>query len=69
MGCSGNVITSIEGSFEAGVEGAKPGIVMKANPTVGDFYRQEFDLANAEDNAEVSSLTDAVAVPFAVFTN
>jgi hypothetical protein len=62
---------TLDGSFTAGVDGAKPGIIMKANPAVGDFYRQEFDLGNAEDLAEVVSLTDVVTVPYraAPFTN
>ena len=62
---------TLDGTFTAGVDGAKPGIVMKAHPAVGDFYRQEFDLGNAEDLAEVVSLTDTVTVPFqaAPFTN
>ncbi len=46
-----------EGSFEADVDGARPGILMKAAPAVGDVYRQEFDLGNAEDAAKVVSLT------------
>jgi hypothetical protein len=50
------LITTIEGSFVSGVDRAKPGIVMKAHPMVGDFYRQEFALANAEDYAETVSL-------------
>jgi hypothetical protein len=48
-----------EGSFKAGREGAQPGILMLANPTVGAIYRQEFDLGNAEDIAEVLSTTYA----------
>jgi hypothetical protein len=60
---------SLEGSWTAGVDGAKPGIVMKANPTMGDFYRQEFSLGNAEDLAEVISLTNSVMVPFGSFSN
>ncbi len=48
---------STDGSFQADVEGARPGIIMKAAPVVGDVYRQEFDLGNAEDAAEVTSLT------------
>jgi hypothetical protein len=60
---------SLEGSWTAGVDGAKPGIIMKANPVVGDFYRQEFSLGNAEDLAEVVSLTNSVMVPFGSFTN
>lgn len=64
-----NEITKIDGSFKAGVNGAQPGIVMKASPMIGDFYRQEFDLGNAEDNAEVVGLTDSVTVPFSSFNN
>lgn len=59
----GGLITTIDGTFTGGVDGAKPGIIMKAHPTVGDFYRQEFDLGNAEDFAEVISLTESVTVP------
>jgi hypothetical protein len=54
---------SIEGSFEAGVDGAKPGILMKAAPAVGDVYRQEFDLGNAEDDARVIDLHGSATVP------
>ena len=36
---------------------------------VGDFYRQEFSLGNAEDFAEVTSLTDPVTVPAGSFAN
>jgi hypothetical protein len=47
---------SLEGSWRGGVDGAKPGIIMKAHPAVGDVYRQEFLLGSAEDLAEVLSL-------------
>ena len=65
----GNEITNIDGSFKGGANGAKPGIVMKANPLVGDFYRQEFDLDNAEDVAEVVSLTNTVTIASGTHTN
>jgi hypothetical protein len=42
-----------EGSFEAGVDGAYAGIVMKADPQVGDAYRQEYYPGQAEDMGEV----------------
>jgi hypothetical protein len=58
---------SVEGSWEGGVDGAQPGIVMKAHPAVDDFYRQEFMLANAEDIAEVVSLNRTVTVPYGTF--
>ncbi len=54
-----------EGSFEADVDGARPGIIMKAAPVVGEVYRQEFDLGNAEDAARVVSLTGSATVPAA----
>ena len=57
------LIVSIEGQWTAGVDGAKPGIVMKANPMLGDFYRQEFLLGTAEDLAEVTGLNESVDVP------
>lgn len=59
--------STLDGSFVAGENGAKPGIIMKAHPAIGDFYRQEFDLANAEDYGEVESLSDTVTVPAGTF--
>ena len=61
------LITTIAGTFMSGVNGDKPGIVMKAHPAVGDFYRQEFSLANAEDYGETLSLNASVTVPYGSF--
>jgi hypothetical protein len=61
------LITTIEGTWMAGVNGDKPGIIMKAHPAIGDFYRQEFSLANAEDFAGTLSLTETVTVPAGTF--
>jgi len=47
------VLTDLEGSWTGGIDGAKPGIVMEAAPQVGDVYRQEFLLGDAEDMGEV----------------
>jgi hypothetical protein len=58
-------LVSIEGSWTAGVDSAKAGIIMKAAPAVGDVYRQEFSLGNAEDIGEVLSLTGSATVPAA----
>jgi hypothetical protein len=55
---------SKEGSWEAGKDGAKPGIIMKADPRVGDSYRQEFYKGEAEDMAEVLSLREEASVPY-----
>ena len=63
------MITTIAGTFIAGVNGDKAGIIMKAQPQVGDFYRQEFSLANAEDFAEVLSVNRTVFVRAGTFTN
>jgi hypothetical protein len=58
-------LASLDGSWTAGVDGAKPGLIMKATPAVGDVYRQEFFLGDAEDAAEVLSTTASATVPAA----
>ena len=45
--------SSTEGSFEAGVDGAQPGVVMPAHPKAGQRYRQEYYKGHAEDRARV----------------
>jgi hypothetical protein len=55
---------SSAGSWEAGVDGALPGIVMKANPQIGDAYRQEYYPGRAEDMAEVIRTDHSLTVPF-----
>jgi hypothetical protein len=60
-------VVSTEGSFEAGVDGAQPGIVMPAKPLVGMRYRQEHYVGHAEDRAEVLSRREQVEVPFGYF--
>jgi hypothetical protein len=37
----------------AGVDGAQPGVVMLAQPAVGEYYRQEYLRGEAEDVARV----------------
>jgi hypothetical protein len=48
-------LVNIDGSFKAGRDGAKPGIIFLASPHEGDVYLEEFSLANAEDATEVLS--------------
>ena len=60
---NGNVI-STEGSWEAGVDGAMPGIIMWAEPKVGDTYRQEYYEGEAEDMAKVLRMNASVSVPW-----
>lgn len=55
-------VTSTEGSWEAGVDGAQPGIVMEASPKVGDTYRQEYYAGQAEDMAKVLNVNESKTV-------
>ena len=57
------VVSSTAGSWEGGVDGALPGIVMLADPHVGDQYRQEFYAGEAEDLGAVTALGGSVTVP------
>jgi len=54
-------VTSTEGSWVGGVGGAQPGIVMLAQPAVGDSYRQEYLKGEAEDLASVTALTGSIS--------
>lgn len=56
------VPASTEGSWEAGVGGAKPGIIMEADPQVGDSYFQEFAEGVAQDMAQVMSTSRSTTV-------
>lgn len=62
-------VVSTEGSWESGVDGARPGIIMKANPAIGDLYRQEYYEGEAEDMAEVIAFGERVTVPFGSFSD
>ena len=53
-------VVSTEGSWEAGVDGAKAGIVMFAHPEVGEAYWQEFYVGHAEDLGRFLSLDTCV---------
>ena len=60
---------STEGSFEAGVDGARAGIAMPAHPKVGMRYRQEYYKGHAEDRAKVVSMNERVKVPLRRYRN
>jgi hypothetical protein len=62
-------LAGIGGSWQAGVDGARPGLWIKGAPMVGDLYRQELLLGEAEDAVEVLSLSEAVSVPEGDFQN
>jgi hypothetical protein len=67
----GSTTPDTEGSWEAGVNNAKPGIVMHGHPEdyINVVYRQEYLPGVAEDKAEVLSVTESAAVPYGTFEN
>ena len=62
-------VVSTAGSWEAGIDGAMPGIVMLADPQVGLSYRQEYYKGEAEDMAQVVSLNESAVVQYGSFQN
>lgn len=63
------VVISTEGSWEAGVDGALPGIIMLANPLPNLWYRQEYYKGEAEDVAQVLSTSASIQVTYGSFDN
>ncbi|MGH3347797.1 MAG: hypothetical protein ACRDO4_12520 [Nocardioides sp.] len=59
----GGEVATREGSFEAGVDGALPGVIMPGEPEAGLAYRQEYYEGEAEDNGEILSLAEMADVP------
>ena len=62
-------IASTEGSWEAGVDGARAGIAMPARPRPGMQYREEYYRGHAEDEARVLSRDDQAEVPAGRYRN
>ena len=62
---------STEGSWEAGINGALPGIALFADPGlfIGITYHQEFLPGVAEDEARVINTTSNATVVYGHFTN
>jgi hypothetical protein len=60
---------SRSGSWEAGVDGALPGIIMPGESVVGEPFRQEYYAGRAEDMGQVERLDAAVQVPYGTFDN
>jgi hypothetical protein len=50
-------LTDISGSFKQGRNGDKSGIYFKGKPTVGEIFRQEYSVGNAEDVVQVLSVS------------
>ena len=60
-------VVSTEGSWEAGVNGAQPGVIMLAHPKTGLTYVQEDAPDVAEGRAKALSLKSRVGVPYGSF--
>ncbi|MGH6816741.1 MAG: hypothetical protein ACREC6_13670 [Hyphomicrobiaceae bacterium] len=65
----GGKLSNRAGSWLAGADGAKPGIWFKANPRVGDKYRQEYYRGKAEDMAEVVAVGETVTIKRGTYKN
>lgn len=61
------VVVSTAGSWQAGVDGALPGIAMPAQPAVGAAYRQEYYVGEAEDMFQIIAVDRTATVPVGTF--
>ena len=59
---------STEGSWEAGIKGAQPGIVMPGRPMPGPPFRQQYVRNIAEDMKQIVATNETVIVPAGTFT-
>jgi hypothetical protein len=57
-------VTSREGSFRAGRDGARPGVLFPGTPRVGQTARQEYYKGHAEDQFEILDLDARVSTPY-----
>ncbi|MFL5981137.1 MAG: hypothetical protein ACJ74R_05460 [Gaiellaceae bacterium] len=57
-------VTSREGSWLAGIDGARAGIFMPAHPKPGTSFRQEYYKGQAEDHFQVLSVAANVITPY-----
>jgi hypothetical protein len=62
-------VVDTEGSWEAGVDDAIPGIIMWTDPKVGEPYAQEVAPGVAEDMAQIVRTGETVTVPFGTFAD
>jgi hypothetical protein len=60
-------VTSREGTWHSGIDGAQPGVIMQAHPELGRRFRQEWYAGQAEDTFVVRDLSTAVTVPAGSF--
>ncbi len=66
---SGGAVTSHDGSWLAGVNGAKPGLWLPGEPLVRARYYQEIAPGAAMDRAEIVSVTEHLTVPAGTFAD
>jgi hypothetical protein len=57
-------VTSRAGSFRAGRDGARPGVLIPGHPKVGQTARQEFYKGHAEDHFKVLDVNAHVSTPY-----
>ena len=60
-------LSDVEGSWKAGEDGAKAGIIVFAAPVVGTTFRQEFLLGEAEDVATILAIDETVTIGYGTF--
>jgi hypothetical protein len=60
-------VSSTQGTWESGVDGALPGVIIQGNPKPGPVYRQEYRPGVAEDMAKVLSTSETQKVPAGTF--
>jgi hypothetical protein len=57
-------LISDDGSFKAGRDGDKGGVLLPVSPVVGEIFRQELSIGNAEDIIEVIGIDGDEVSPF-----
>ncbi len=62
-------IVNHDGSWRAGVDGARPGVLMPGTRLLGGRYFQEIAPEVALDQAEIVSLNETLQTPLALFEN
>ena len=60
---------SRKGSWEAGVDDARAGLIMVAKPRVGKTYQQSYDHGEAEDVGKILSIDEIITVPAGRYEN
>ena len=58
-----------QGAWQAGVDGARPGIVMPAEPKLGQVFRPEYYKGTAEDRYRILDLSARIRVPYGSYSN